>query len=293
MDFFSCFLPDCKESAAYGQYGDYVGGVGGTIVSAIALIVVFLTWCGTRQTNRLDKLRSILVEMLKTHDSIASNGECSFWSRQGTPAILLREFAAIYKLTRRYVPSNATWSVDDRIDIAYSFAFYGPNSQALHSLKSYGNSNLKKVQDGISEIRQKRGGRFADLFKGHQVSISHYMRNLYGMYTMIDEGEKISNKNKRNLAKIVRTKLSNYEQALLALNIISHLGAEWERMGLIEKYKPFTNIPEKFFNFDKSFDIKNRFPGVRFEFERAGKERPSYRNFGFGRWTIILVARPK
>lgn len=286
-------LPNSKVIAEYGQFGDYFGGVWGTFVSIIALMVVFLTWHGARQTNRLDKLTSILVEMLKTHDSIASNGEHSFWSRQGSPAIFLREFAAIYRQTRMSVPSDDAWSVNDRIDIAYTFAFYGPNSQALHSLESYGYSNLKKVQNGISMLRLRRRSRFSDMFKGHQVSISHYMRNLYGMYTMIDEAEKISNKQKRDLAKIVRTKLSNYEQALLALNIISHLGAEWERTGLIEKYKPFTNIPEKFLNFDKSFNIKTRFPNVAFEFERVKGDMPSYRNFHFRRWGIIFVSRPK
>ena len=67
---------------------------------------------------------------------------------------------------------------------------------------------------------------------------------------------------------MLRSKLSNYEQALLALNVLSHMGQDWQSSGLLRTYKPIKNIPRDFFSFDDSFDLKKAFPYIDFEWER-------------------------
>jgi hypothetical protein len=283
-----------KTSAQFTQFaqaGDYIGGIWGTAISVATLLIVLSTWNQTRRSARLSSITSILGEMLKTHDAIAGTGQHGFWSREGIPSILLREFNAIYRITKKVVHSDDVWSVNERIDIAYTFAFYGLHTNAVHALRSYGETDVMAVQTAASRLRS-RVARYQKLFNGHQTVLPHYLRNLFSMYMLID-GSKISQTDKLNLAKIVRTKLSNYDQALLALNVLSHLGGEWERLRLVERYKPFANLPEAFFSFDSKFDMKARFPALEFEWEGRRSARPRYRVKAVGRLTIILAWYPR
>jgi len=285
--------PSDTESSKLGQFGDYVGGVIGTAISVFALFVVLATWIMTRSVSRMQVTTSILAEMLKTHDAIASESEHGFWSRSGTPAIVLREFSAIYKITKRVEPSRSEWNTDDRIDISYTYAYYGLNTTSMLYLEKYGFDRIKNVHDQIAKLTKKSSGKFSGLFKGHQATLSQYFRNLFGMYTFVDAAP-ISHRNKKYLGKVVRTKLSNYDQAILARNTVSHLGREWEAGGIVRKYKPFSNIPEHFFGVDRDIDLKKRFPVVDFEWERhTAERRPRYLTLSLGRWSLTLMTQSK
>lgn len=272
---------------SYGLYGDYVGGILGTLISAVTLIVVWLTWRATSKAQRVQGVLAVVAEMLKTHDAVAGSGENSFWSRSGTPSAMLREFSAVYEQTRAVVPEDTIWSTGDRIDIAYTFTFYGLSSNATDALSSYGEDRIRRVSNAVSELRY-REGRYKGLFKGHQTTVSQYMRNLFNIYSFI-AGSAISSKDKYAISKIVRAKLSNYEQAVLALNIMSHLGAEWEYRGLVEKFKPFANIPKRFYGFDDGFSLKDRFPSLEFEWEGEAGRRPRYFPIRLGRMSLTLA----
>lgn len=115
-------------------------------------------------------------------------------------------------------------------------------------------------------------------FGGHQNRLSHYFRNLHSAFKFIDE-QKISKKEKQSLSKVLRSKLSNYEQALLAINALSEQGSSWIRSGLIERYMPIKNIPKHFFSFDDAFDLKTMFPSVTFEWERSDCEKSGFLSF--------------
>jgi hypothetical protein len=103
-------------------------------------------------------------------------------------------------------------------------------------------------------------------FGGHQNRLSQYFRNLYSAFIFIDV-QKLSIKEKKSLAKVLRSKLSNYEQALIALNSLTKQGADWDKSGLLKRYMPIKNIPEHFFSFDKNFSLVHEFSGVDFEWQ--------------------------
>lgn len=268
------------QITAYGLLGDYIGGVWGTGISALTLFVVFFTWKLTRRSTTRNGITSILAEMLKTHDSIVAGVP-------GLSAKFLREFTAIYKRSKIIVPADQIWSINDRVDISYTLAFYGLNTQAWHSLSCYGDADIKRLHDEVSRLRDRAGTKHHRFFAGYQATMSHYMRNLFAMYTIID-GADINETDKLYFGKLIRTKLSNYDQALLSLNIISHLGREWENQGIVLKYKPITNVPEHFFGFDTKFSLKNYFPNVEFEWERTRRKRPIYRTITMGNWSVTL-----
>lgn len=101
---------------------------------------------------------------------------------------------------------------------------------------------------------------------GHQNRLSHYFRNLYSAFMFI-EGQSLSTKEKESLSIVLRSKLSNYEQALVALHALSEEGASWFTSGLLAKYMPIKNIPKHFFSFDPAFDLKEKFPEICFDWE--------------------------
>lgn len=239
------------DAQKLGLLGDYIGGVWGTLFSFLTLGVVFLTWRQTKRTDRRNRTIAIVAEMLKTHDQIVA----------GTPdlsAKILREFGRLYRATVKQEPDYEIWSIDDRINIAYTYVFYGLNSESMHALDGLGSTKIKAVHDYISRLKEKGGDKFSNWFKGYQSSLSHYMRNLFSMYVFI-ENEKISDADKYNIGKIIRSKLSNYDQAVLSLNFISHLGRDWENMGLVERYKTFANVPKHFLVMSVTYLSKNAF----------------------------------
>lgn len=129
-------------------------------------------------------------------------------------------------------------------------------------------------------VRQMDKNNFIDLvdglaleseFGGHQNRLSNYFRNLYSAFTFIQDSG-LSKKEKYALAKVIRSKLSNYEQALLALNALSRQGGAWVDSGIIDEYALVKNIPKDFFVFDDDFSLQMMFPKVVFEWsETTGK----------------------
>lgn len=260
-------------SAQYnGLLGDYIGGVWGTFIAAFTLLVVLATWWTTRKIDYKTKTYQVFAEMLRTHEEIVQTLALGDAKGRDAIALILSEFSFIYKTTRRHLPSYATWDLHQRIDIAYTYTYYGPQLQTQRILSKFNPAHLKLIGDAVSKKAatnsNSRSARHRQrTFKGHQNRLSHYFRNLYAAHVFIEASD-LSQNEKLSLGKVLRSKLSNYEQALLAINTLSHLGEEWRHSGLLAKYRPIKNIPKNFFSFDEErFDLKNEFPYIVFEWE--------------------------
>ncbi len=254
----------------YGLLGDYIGGVWGTLFGVLTLIIVFATWRSTRQIDLKSKTYQIFAEMLRTHEEIVSSIRIGSQSGRDALEIILSEFYFIYRATRKIVPNYDEWNADQRIDIAFTMSYYGLQLHTQLVLKGYDPTKIQLVAELVTRARQRNEAlttpKDKRRFPGHQNRLSHYFRNLYNAYRFIDQSA-LSSEEKSALSQVLRAKLSNYEQALLALNIISHLGRPWERKGLVCLYWPFKNVPQNFFSFDEKFILKRRFPCVVFEWE--------------------------
>jgi len=259
----SVLVPD--GISYYGTLGDYIGGVWGSALAVLTTILIAVTlYISTRQYKR-SEISSTFSEILDSHDSIVESLNLSTTAARDVFAEFLSEFYQIYQITAAVNGTNGSWSVDERIDIAYTFMSMGPQITASNALRHYGEVNIKSVHDRIHQLRAS-GVKFTKNFKGHQNRLGHYMRNLYTAYEYIDKSG-MSRRDRYLYCKILRVRLSNYEQGILALNIISHMGASWEKSGLCSRYAPIKNIPELFFTFDRDFSMKDRFPDIKFEWE--------------------------
>jgi hypothetical protein len=256
-----------------GLQGDYYGGVFGTFVAALTLLIVIWSAWSTRKSDAKSKTYQIFTEMLRTHEEIVNSMTLGDVKGREAISLILREFSFIYKTTLNHVPSYETWDMNQRLDISFTFAYYGPQLQTIRILERYDAVAIKAVGDAISakmhrNASTKDGRHRPRLFRGHQNRLSHYFRNLFGAYKFIEESKDLSKKEKQHLGKVLRTKLSNYEQALLCLNIQSHLGREWTDAGILNGHQPIKNIPKHFFSFDETrFSLKGQFPNVTFEWE--------------------------
>ena len=258
----------CVESMQYyGVLGDYIGGFFGTLIAAISIPVLFFTWRTGKRGEYRSKVYSIFSEMIKTHEDIVSSLKINEHVGREVFGSMLSEFYSIYTIVGEVAESKmATWGVRQRIDIAYTFTFYGPTITAAGELEIYDQSTITEINNRISQEKYKNKGN-KKIFSGHQNRLSHYYRNLFSVYSFIDSS-RLENSEKLSLGKVIRSKTTNYEQALLALNIVSHLGREWEINGLVGKYKVIKNLPKQFLTLDKSTTIKDLFPYIDFEWQK-------------------------
>lgn len=276
-DWLKLFFPNCDQftkdgMAYYGLLGDYVGGFFGTLAAVISVYFIYRSWSLTRAAHSRSSTFEMIAEMLDTHEEIVSSIKINDNVGRDSFVSLLSEFYAIYKIVN-LAEKTGTLSIDEKIDIAFTFMYYGTQSLTSVVLENYDEALIKSVSDGITQERSN-GGIKKRTFKGHQNRLSHYYRNIYSAFDFIDKSP-LTEQEKKELAKLYRTKLSNYEQALLALNIISHLGRPWETKRLLANYQPIKNIPKAFFTFDrtKQFSLKGRFPYIEFEFEGHGEQK--------------------
>jgi hypothetical protein len=275
-----------------GLRGDYIGGVYGTGISLLALIALGFTWWATHAGERRGRAYHVFAEMMRTHEEIITSlelrpaqGEETLKGREAISDIL-SEFHCAYTIVsaNAAVAPSGTLTVDQKIDIAYTFTFLGAQIVAIPPLSHYGEPFILQIS-GLLSAERRTNRKATHWFSGHQNRLSHYFRNLYGAFRFID-GSHLSRRDKISLGKALRTKLSNYEQALLALNAISHLGQPWEKSGLLDKFAPIKNIPKKFFTFDPAFVLHERFPDIEYEWQERKPDKVRLFALRLGRFSL-------
>lgn len=113
-------------------------------------------------------------------------------------------------------------------------------------------------------------------YDGHQFRLDHYYRHMYRTIEFIDNKKYLTNNDKYNYIKILRSQLSDYEQIVFFLNSLSGTGRAWELLKknkvdeeikkdkqLITKYNLIKNIPMQYINPD--INIVNYYPNVNYE----------------------------
>lgn len=261
-------------SSYYAPLGDYIGGVIGTLIGAATLLVVLRTWRKDSYKGRREKAYESVFELLRAHDAIVQGMRPLKRKPETDPfGGIHHEFNEIYKLIAASQPGLKSLSLNEKVGIAYIYTYFGPSTEALElSSLHYGKDIAQSLHNAVQQKRNAEGPK--GYLAGHQQSLSHYFRNLYTVYRFISESG-LSGRDKRLLARITRSRLSNYEQALLVLNAVSPLGSAWTKTGLMRRFQPVSNVPRLFFGFDPEFNAQQAFPYVRFEWEDYYPQNPS------------------
>jgi hypothetical protein len=271
-----------KDEATWGQLGDWIGGTGGTIVTLASFVALLFTLKLSRAAMTRQGVYAIFAAMSKTHDDLTASFQMFDSKGADVFKILLSDFNVCLKATVKHYPELGT---RETVDVAYTLFFYGSTLAGRESLKeTYAPVKINAILNDISTKRNRLTQRYPEA-KGHRLSgnqarLSNYYRNLYAIYTFIDESDLPAGE-KRSILKTMRTKMNNHEQALLALNICSHLGAKWEHEKLLTKYEPIKNIPRAFLTLPNGDALEDLFPEINFEFEDHQKRRTTLLNFEY------------
>lgn len=124
-----------------------------------------------------------------------------------------------------------------------------------------------------------------DLFQGHSANLAHYYRHLYQTVKFIvkQTDEFLSYEQKRNYLRILRSQLSNQEQAMLFYNWKSNFGNNWENSTnkFFTDYRMIHNLYNDLLISD--FDLRTVFDIENLEYKKE-KNRSNDSLFEFQDW---------
>lgn len=259
------FLPDSALLAERGLLGDYVGGLWGTVLAVVGTILVWRTYTNSKKKDLRDSTLSIFGKMLESYEQIIGNAKYDNEHKREVFGSFMSAFDVAMKAIEKVdAKMTKTLTLEDRIDISFLFVFYGTSITADYELSRYDH-------DLIVAIRAKITGERANdvYFKGYQNVLSNYFRTIYNAYEFLHQSD-LSDREKYQLGKVFRSKFTNYEQAVIALNIISRLGKEWRTSGLLMRYKIIKNLPNGFLSLPNGATVKTLIPYIDYEWEKGG-----------------------
>lgn len=141
-----------------------------------------------------------------------------------------------------------------------------------HYLPLFDTPYEKMNQEDAEKIKESynllhKVSAFRKFYYGHQFRLSHYYRHMYMVIEYITDEEKLTNKQKYNYVKILRSQLSTTEQVLLMANSVSQLGGDWELFRTDEKkyittYNLIKNIPQSSVF---GIDYRKIYPNIEYE----------------------------
>lgn len=219
----------------------------------------------------------------------------------------LEELKIIYFVAKKQIIPATN---ERLINIAYSVFFHGIGVfkkkqvftkedkqfyQALKDLEFINNGNRNigtrgdkyKFRGYVSEKSDYNGAQVLnyDLFQGHSANLAHYYRHLYQTVKFIvKQDEKfLTYEQKRNYLRILRSQLSNQEQAMLFYNWKSDFGNNWENSNnkYFTDYRMIHNLYNDLLISD--FDLKVIFDVENLEYKKE-KNRKNDSLFEFQDW---------
>jgi hypothetical protein len=204
--------------------------------------------------------RYVLSIKYKDSDSIDTNEDIVFGEDFFIKA--KKQLNDLYEMVHK----TAIFSDEKKlIGAVFEIFYYGVSLNTIDTLKYFLNKSItmEEIKFLIDKIRGKktRYNKKIVYYGGHQGKMGHYFRQLYYIIDTIENCELPINK--MALAKKVRIKMSNYEQAILCYNAFTYGGRNWIEKGYIEKYKLIKNVPPNFL----PFDLKKYYKNV-FEYEK-------------------------
>lgn len=266
--------PSIGES--FGTFGDSYGALN-TLFSGLAFTGIVISLISTKKQFQRQAFDTHFFELVKIHRENVERMEIrrtDNTSDTGIKAIIsiLNEYMVIKKTIHPFLRNSSDLS--DRASIAYYCLFFGVGSRGQNALteylKNYENlaseemvSFLKKdhiVQSTMKEEKIKH-----IIFSGHQSRLGHYYRNLFYIVEYVDSRNFLTNNDKNEYLKLLRSQLTTQEQILLLLNSLTKLGENWNTKKYIEKYGLVKNIPKNYFDPGSELDLSRLFPNGYFE----------------------------
>lgn len=261
-----------------GFIGDTMGGIIGPIVGFIGVILTFLAFYIQYEANQvqikalneqkisataqekqiqLQQFENNFFELLKLHRENVK--ELHYRNNDGRNVFtkMINEFFEILEIVNNDgVIQKNRLDQQDLANISYTIFFFGTDETVTDVLENRFHQKYSTIYDSIVKIvedfRKKEGPYNNDkyYYNGHQSRLGHYFRHLIRTVLYVHKNTFLTESQKYEYIRILRSQLSNHEQILLFFNSISDLGLNWELAEsvlpldkLITKYNLIKNIP--------------------------------------------------
>lgn len=201
--------------------GDAIGGITAPFVAILAAILTFLAFwvqCdfNEKQQTSIKKQRfeHNFYEMLNIHESITCSLKMEIIDESAdvessSRTIARREGRDVFQLLYEVMPISASTGAINGIIILNAQQYKG-----LRELFAKRDEDRLTIYERNSEVGK----------------LDHYFRQLYNIFRMIAEDDGLTDKEKYEYARIVRSTLSQYELVILFYNCLSSQG--------VDKFKP-------------------------------------------------------
>jgi hypothetical protein len=270
---------DTVNPESAGQLGAFVGGYVGSFFALVSVVLLFVTLKNQRRTAEVEKFEAKYFELVRIQRDNVSEIKLRDITGRRLFVVVFRELRCLLDVVRSIASQMKIELTQSQVlHIAYYGVFFGvgPNSSRMlkASLPEYDQALINAVEHKLSQpefkqqiFDQERLGYTP--FDGHQSRLGHYYRHLYQMVRYVD-GQTVDIR-KYEYVKTIRAQMSTHEQALLLVNSLTPIGANWWKNKLILTYRLVQNIPHDFFDSSRELDLEKLFPPGYFEWEDVGK----------------------
>lgn len=268
------------------NYGSLISGVVGSLFTLVGFLLLYLTIYEQKKQFNIQQFESKLFELIKYHrENVAeisylpasSENEAEKLYGRNVFIQLKKELLDLFSIVKTYLNDNdVEMDEESIIGVTYNIFFFGVSERTLKTtedqLRYYqlDDSLVSKLLKYLRKKKKKYNNKIV-YFGGHQSKLGFYFRHIYRTIKFIEE-YKIPEKEKITYSKILRSQLTNYEQAIFFFNSLSEMGREWRNMygqkRLIEKYEMIKNIPPYLL---EEINFKHYYPNIDYEYRTSAE----------------------
>ncbi len=237
------------------DFGSFLGGVIGPIFSLSAFLLVYATLVEQQKTFELQKFEGRYFELLRYHrenvslmrlrvpsqEDMISEGSSCFIEMK-------KQFDEIYSIIEKHA-TDRNITEPKKINISFLILYYGVGKATLPALLASVDKSMTDFAELIiKECKIKKAEYDPNIVYhgGNQSRLGHYFRNLSYIVNYVNEAKILTEQEKYEYVKMLRTQFSQYELAIFFFNSFTNHGSGWKKKDLINRYKLIKNIPENF-----------------------------------------------
>ena len=262
------------DPALAANYGSFVGGLIGSIFALAGMLMLYVTILKQQRLFLLQQFESKYFELVRFHRKNFENISYKLPSSHDGKTVqgslffvhLTEEFDSILSQVNLL---GTDFTKEEKISIAVLIHFHGVSKNAratlLNELGAFATPNVKSVIERLSEEKTAYDSNIV-YFGGHLHRLGHYMRNLFQIVKLVHETELITDEQKYDYVKILRTQLTHYELVYFFYNSLGKYGKAWEELGYISDYKIIKHVHRELNN---SVKPKDYYPNMTFEWESS------------------------
>lgn len=228
----------------FGNFGSFISGAVGVLWSLVSVVLFYLTLRLQRKELGLqrEELEMTREELKGQKDALEiANKFAALQQFDNKFFQLINLHQEIKNNIKIGAPTNY---LDFAMDVTSGIEFFSKIA-TLISKNFLDTEEIKQHRYGLGFNEDKLIKLYSRAYHYYKSILGHYFRNLYLLVRIVHENSLLTDEQKKDYIKILRSQLSQYELVLLAYNGFSSNGNNF--IQLIELYELIKNIDFELF----------------------------------------------